>query len=574
MAVVLPLVTVVTWLQDLPFGASAASTAGCLLLAATVNCVLFARLRSHLVEPEVERSLVPTSREARAAIQQLCADLARRPASDDLYRRFAMTLMEGLGLSGVALYRHTAKPGCLKRWCLLGDIDAPLLVNGHVLRQQCAADQAVIIVAPSSANGHESSASLPETLRWEAYLPARTNGTWLGLIALGPKRSGAAIDDAEATLLTLVASQFALALQNAAFVQQIEEQKAEIAELRKKVEAEDVLLRAEVRSAASFKEIIGSSQVLQEVLVIAEKAAPTNASVLITGETGTGKELIARALHDLSPRRAGPLISVNCPAIPPHLAEAEFFGHERGAFTDAREARPGKFELAHGGTIFLDEVADLTPELQVKLLRVLETHEVQRIGSHQVRHLDLRVVAATNRDLQGAMRSGLFREDLYYRLAAVPIDVPPLRARLEDVPMLASFFLERATSTYQKAIKGFAPDAIAALRNYSWPGNIRELRHVVERAVLLCNAETIRREHLADLASPQPGRSLERTLREEKLQRAREALARTGGNQAAAARLLGMSRSNFGRMLKTFGLKHPLPPQRPDRVRQANRAQP
>ena len=558
MAVVLPVATVVIWLLHLPFGASAALLLGCLLTAAIPNLVLFARRHTQR-EHEAGNSLLPTRREAREAIRQLCADLASLSASDGLYQRFTTTLTDGLGLSGVALYCHTAKPGCLKRSCSLGNINAPLLINGHVLRNLCTGDQAVIIVPPSSANGHEVAMSLPETLRWEAYLPARTNGTWLGLIAVGPKRSGAAIDDADVTLLTMAASQFALALQNAALAQQIEDQKADIEELQKKVDAESHALRAEVRSVAPFKEIIGSSQALQEVLGIAEKAAPTKASVLITGETGTGKELIARAIHDLSPRRAGPLISVNCPAIPPDLAEAELFGHERGAFTDAVEARSGKFELAHGGTIFLDEVADLTPKLQVKLLRILETHEVQRLGSHKVRKLDLRVVAATNRDLQGAMRNGLFREDLYYRLAAVSIHVPPLRARPEDVPMLASFFLERAASTYQKAIKGFAPDAIGALGSYSWPGNVRELQHVVERAVLLCNAQTIRPEHLSDLASTQSAQSLEKTLREQKVQRVQEALAQTGGNQAAAARLLGMSRSNFGRMLKSLGLKRPLP---------------
>ncbi len=535
----------------MPLDASAA-VIGCLLMVAVSNVVLFARLHTQR-EHEAENSLLPARREAREAIRQLCADVARLSASDGLYERFTTTLMDGLGLGGVALYCHTAKPGCLKRACSVGNINAPLLVNGHALRHLCTADQAVVIVPLSSANGHE--VSLPETLRWEAYLPARTNGTWRGLIALGPKHAGGAIDDADVTLLTMVASQFALALQNAALAQQIEDQKAAVEELQKRIDAESHVLRAEVCSVAPFKDIIGSSQALQEALRIVEKAAPTNTSVLITGETGTGKELIARAIHDLSPRCTGPLISVNCPAIPPNLAEAELFGHERGAFTDAVEARSGRFELAHGGTIFLDEVADLTPELQVKLLRVLETHEVQRIGSPRVRKLDLRVVAATNRDLQAAMRNGLFREDLYYRLAAVSIHVPPLRARPEDVPMLASFFLGRAADTYQKAIKGFAPDAISALGSYSWPGNVRELQHVVERAVLLCNAQTIRPEHLSDLASPQAGRSLEKTLREQKVQRVQEALAQTGGNQAAAARLLGMSRSNFGRMLKSLGLK-------------------
>jgi transcriptional regulator with GAF, ATPase, and Fis domain len=356
----------------------------------------------------------------------------------------------------------------------------------------------------------------------------------------------------------MVAAQLAIALQNAEYVQQIQKQKAEIQELNKRVEAENVVLRAEVRAASQFKEIIGSSVALQRVLALVEKVAPTDASVLITGETGTGKELIARAIHDLSPRRDGPLISVNCPAIPPGLAESELFGHERGAFTDAVEARPGKFELADGGTIFLDEVADLSPALQVKLLRVLQEHETQRVGSRRVRKLDLRVVAATNRDLHAEMRAQRFREDLYYRLAAVGVHVPPLRERTDDVPMLASYFLERAATTYQKAITGFTPEALAALSRYSWPGNIRELQNVVERAVLLCTGPVIRPEHLSDLAvSDVPPQHLGTLIRQEKLRRVEAALAQSGGNQAAAARLLGISPSNFARLMKSLGMKPP-----------------
>jgi transcriptional regulator with GAF, ATPase, and Fis domain len=243
------------------------------------------------------------------------------------------------------------------------------------------------------------------------------------------------------------------------------------------------------------------------------------------------------------------------------LAESELFGHERGAFTDAVAARPGKFELADGGTIFLDEVADLPLDIQVKLLRVLQEHETQRVGGHKVRHLDLRVVAATNRNLTDEMRALRFREDLYYRLAAVVVDVPPLRQRTSDIPMLASYFLERATTTYQKGISGFSPDALDALSRYNWPGNIRELQHVIERAVLLCTSDVIKPEHLSDLAvggqetaAPQ---SLGATIREEKARRIERALAHTGGNQAAAARLLGMSSSNFARLLRSLGLKPP-----------------
>jgi transcriptional regulator with GAF, ATPase, and Fis domain len=398
----------------------------------------------------------------------------------------------------------------------------------------------------------------PDAPQWEAQVPVCTNGTDLGFIALGPKESGACIDDSDVTLLKVVAAQLAIALQNADYVRLIETQKAKIDELRKRLEAENVSLRAEVRSVSQFKEIIGASPPLQRTLLLVEKVAPTSAPVLILGETGTGKELIARAIHDLSPRRNGPLINVNCPAIPAALAESELFGHERGAFTDAVGARPGKFELADGGTIFLDEVADLSADLQVKLLRVLQEHETQRIGSSRVRKLDLRVVAATNRSLKEEMLAGHFREDLYYRLAAFVVNVPALRERPDDIPMLASYFLERASTVHQKPITGFSTETLDLLGRYNWPGNIRELQNVIERAVLLCASDTIKPEHLGDLATARPSApSFRLALREEKLRRVERALAQTGGNQAAAARLLGMSANNLARLMKNLGLKPP-----------------
>jgi len=333
----------------------------------------------------------------------------------------------------------------------------------------------------------------------------------------------------------------------------------------------DSIVRPDVQLPALFSDILGASAALDAVLTVVERVAPTMASVLITGETGTGKDLIARALHTHSPRHTGPFVCINCPAIPATLAESELFGHERGAFTNATDARPGRFELAHRGTIFLDEVADLPLELQVKLLRIVQDHETQRIGSRIVRKLDFRVVAATNRDLTAAMRSGEFREDLYYRLATVHVHLPPLRERPEDIPLLASFFCARAEATYQKAIRGFTSAAMSALRRHSWPGNVRELQHVIERAVLLCSEDVIGAEHLRDLAhhprasavataahgSPPivAHHSLGAALQNEKRRRITQALASTRGNQAAAARLLGISRSNLCRLLKRLDIR-------------------
>ncbi len=532
-AVVLPIAGTVIWVHHLPVGVSGALVIGCLLLPAIVSLLVFSRFRSYL-EQEVESSFFPTRRAGREAIRQLSAGLVQLPPHADGGQRFTETLMEGLGLHGIALYLQK-KSGIYTLACARGDITAPTLLH----RQGFAKPGGV----PSLAHAG-----------WESCVPVRADGADLGFIVLAPKRSGAAIDDADMALLALVASQLAVGLKNAEYVRAIHRQQREIDELRKRLEAENIALRSEVRSASQFGEIIGSSVALQRVLALVEKAAPSDASILITGDTGTGKELIARAIHDLSPRRNGPLISVNCPAIPPELATSELFGHERGAFTGATEARPGKFELADGGTIFLDEIADLPLRVQVKLLRVLQEREVQRLGGHTVRQLDLRVVAATNHDLEAAMRAGRFREDLYYRLAAVRIALPPLRERTEDIPLLASFFLERAARTHQRVIKGFTAEALAALCGYSWPGNIRELQNVIERAVLLCTGDVIRPEYLSELAvsqgvGPRP--------RAEKLRRVEQALAQAGGNHAAAARLLGVSPSNLARMIKSLGAKLP-----------------
>jgi transcriptional regulator with GAF, ATPase, and Fis domain len=391
---------------------------------------------------------------------------------------------------------------------------------------------------------------------WELCVPVVSDGGPLGLIALGPKTTGAAIDDSDETLLSMVAAQLSVALKNGEYLAKIEQQKVRIEALRKRVEAENTSLRAEVRTHSQFSEIIGASTALRDTLDYVARIAPTEATVLVAGETGTGKELVARAIHDLSPRAKGPLISVNCPAIPVDLAESELFGHERGAYTGAVDTFPGKFEMANGGTIFLDEVADLPINVQTKLLRVLQEREVQRLGSHKVRSIDVRIISATNRDLQEEIRRGRFREDLYFRLATVPVYLPSLRERIGDVNMLASFFLDRAATRYQKTIEGISPDAVNVLSAYSWPGNIRELQHVIERAVLLCTSRVLEAEHLSDLVGndePLPA-TLGDAMREEKLRRVREALHATSGNQAAAARLLGMSRSNLARLIKRYGI--------------------
>jgi transcriptional regulator with GAF, ATPase, and Fis domain len=251
------------------------------------------------------------------------------------------------------------------------------------------------------------------------------------------------------------------------------------------------VLREEIDKASMFEEIMGSSAALKEVLSRVSKVAPTDATVLLTGETGTGKELIARAIHKRSQRSAKAFVTVNCAAIPQTLIGSELFGHEKGAFTGALQRRLGRFELADGGTIFLDEIGDLPAETQSALLRVLQEREFERVGGTQSIRADVRVIAATNRDLKAAMMNGTFRSDLFYRLQVFPIEIPPLRERREDIPLLVEYFTDRYTSKMGKKIRSISHKSLDLLRSYFWPGNIRELQNVVERAVIVAETEVL-----------------------------------------------------------------------------------
>ena len=265
----------------------------------------------------------------------------------------------------------------------------------------------------------------------------------------------------------------------------------EIRILRDQLYKENLALREEIDVVRMFEESVGSSPALQAVLAKVAKVAPADSTVLITGETGTGKELIARAIHKRSSRSARAFVSVNCAAIPRDLIASELFGHEKGAFTGATQRRLGRFESADGGTIFLDEVGELPAETQISLLRVLQEREFQRVGSSQSLQVDVRVVAATNRDLEAAIIAGGFREDLFYRLNVFPIEVPPLRQRKEDVPLLVEYFVDRFASKAGKRITGIDKRSLELLQSYSWPGNIRELQNVIERSVIVCDAENL-----------------------------------------------------------------------------------
>ena len=313
----------------------------------------------------------------------------------------------------------------------------------------------------------------------------------------------------------------------------------------------------------AFAEIIGDAPGLAEALDRIHRCASTDATVLISGETGTGKELVARALHDASDRAGAPLVKIGCAAIPESLFESELFGHERGAFTGANESRPGYFERANGGTLFLDDVDALPLAVQPKLLRAIQEGELQPLGGEKPRLVDVRLVAATNKDLAAEVEAGRFREDLYYRLHVVPISIPPLRQRLDDLPQLVEHFVARSAQRHGRNVKGFPWEALETMRRHDWPGNVRELGNVVERAVVLSRDPVLRLPQPlgaptaeVDLAEA-PAATLDALLRAYKVEVVTRALAEVGGNHRRAAELLGIHRSSLTRMIHQLGIRPP-----------------
>jgi len=321
---------------------------------------------------------------------------------------------------------------------------------------------------------------------------------------------------------------------------------------KERLEAENSVLRSSQLPPSGF---VAASPAMLHVREIVEQVAPSDANVMITGENGTGKNVVARMLHQTSLRSAQPLITVNMGGLADGVFESEMFGHVKGAFTDARADRAGRFELADNGTLFLDEIANLTAGQQAKLLRVLETGEFERVGSSKTRRADVRILTATNADLEKEIGAGKFREDLYFRLNTIQIHLPPLRERPDDIPILAEEFLNELTRRYRKQIKGLRPDAISALKTYAWPGNVRELRHVVERAILLTRAEMIQASDLGirDVA-PRAAQLEGMDLDSAELFLINRALARHNGNALLAAKDLGLSRSAFYRRLQKHGI--------------------
>ncbi|MGE3959393.1 MAG: sigma-54-dependent transcriptional regulator [Vicinamibacterales bacterium] len=336
---------------------------------------------------------------------------------------------------------------------------------------------------------------------------------------------------------------------------------------------ENILLREELAQRRGAPQIVGDDPRLKQVIMAMQRAAASDATVLIEGESGTGKELFARAVHALSPRSDGPFVAINCAAIPETLLETELFGHEKGAFTGASQRKPGKFELAHRGTLFLDEIGDLPLTLQAKILRALEEKQFERVGGTTLLHVDVRVVAATNRNLKAAVAARQYREDLYFRLSVFPITIPPLRERPGDIPLLARYFVERFSRELQRKVLVLAPDAIDALLRYPWRGNVRELQNCIERAAILTEGDTIHARHLNLVSHVDPpldtppadpwdgidlsgtlGEVSKRVVAEVERRKIAQALRDAQGNQGRAAEILQVSYKLLQQKIRDYAL--------------------
>jgi len=334
-------------------------------------------------------------------------------------------------------------------------------------------------------------------------------------------------------------------------------------ELRK-LRDENRQLREELGQRYQFGNIVGRSPAMREIFATLERVAPSRATVLLAGESGVGKDMIARAIHHHSPRGDKPFVKINCTALPENLMESELFGYEKGAFTGANIAKPGKFEQADTGTVFLDEIGDVPPAIQVKLLRILQEREFERLGSNKVRHIDVRVVAATNVDLREALEQGTFREDLYYRLNVMPISIPPLRERREDIPFLAEHFVQKLWKDVGSVARAISEEAIQKLMQYHWPGNVRELENVIERSLVLASGPELTAADIRLDSAPRAHRPAAdseygipegMTLDEYEKAIIRDALKRANNNKSQAARMLGLTRNALRYRLTQMGIE-------------------
>jgi Nif-specific regulatory protein len=422
---------------------------------------------------------------------------------------------------------------------------APFPVSGTVVRKVLRERVGVLStdVMEDVALGASKSLLAAETLSLLA-VPLSVFERILGLIYLDTGNPTARLDQDHLELMTAVAAISAVALENARHVERLED--------------ENQRLKAEINIEHNM---VGESAPMRTVYRFVSRVASSDSTVLITGESGTGKELVARAIHRNSPRVQKPFVAINCAALTETLLESELFGHEKGAFTGALQQKKGKLEVADGGTVFLDEMGELAPALQAKLLRVLQEREFERVGGTRSVRIDVRVIAATNRDLTESVKSGTFRQDLYYRLNVVSIEMPPLRQRRDDIPLLSSYFAARAAERSKRHVLGVSPEARACLVNYDWPGNVRELENAIERAVVLGSSDFILPEDLPEavLETVQPAGATiaqyHEAVSEAKKQVILRAVEQAGGNYTEAAKRLGVHPNYLHRLIRNMNLK-------------------
>jgi formate hydrogenlyase transcriptional activator len=417
---------------------------------------------------------------------------------DALFSAIARALRPVLAFDRTAIFLHDPGKGVLKLFVLESSLSSDYFAVGlemppdesHVGWVFQHRQPLLRRDLPRERQFTAEEAALADGVRSYVAVPLVARGTVIGVLAVASTRTDQ-YTQSDADFLQEVANQVALAVENMKAYEDIRALNDKLQALQKRLRHENVYLQEEIRREHNFVEMVGSSPALLAVLAKVERVARTDSTVLIVGETGTGKELIARAIHDRSARHERPLVKVNCSAISAGLVESELFGHVKGAFTGALDRRVGRFELADGGTIFLDEVGDLPTETQVKLLRVLQEREFEPVGSNRTVQVDVRVIAATNRDLEEAIRTGRLRADLFYRLSVFPLTVPPLRERRSDIPQLVAFFLARLSAKFGKKVDSVSRETMERLLAYPWPGNIRELQNVIERAMVLAQGSVL-----------------------------------------------------------------------------------
>jgi len=532
--------------------ASAALSA--LVIAAGIPALLPLRRR---VESFVESQLFPDFRRASEAVHRASREIARVRGAGELASLLRRTLDASARPVSFRLLVRAEKGGLRE---LAAEPQHSLVLGADDALVTALARGATLSADASSAERSTLGRALRrrvDDLGVRLAVPLGAGAELAGAFLLGPRADGRLYTSDDQRLIETLAAQSLVAIENARAWE-------EVAQLQARLSAENVYLRREIQLQHDFKEIVGSSSALKALLAQVEQVAPTDATVLVCGETGTGKELVVRALHDLSPRRERALVKVACAAIPESLLESELFGHERGAFTGASARQIGRLELAHEATIFFDDVDTLPLGVQAKLLRAIQEGEIQRLGSTSLRRIDARIIAATNKDLAAEVAAGRFREDLYYRLNVVPIGVPPLRERREDIESLVQHFAARAAAKVGRSVSAISEEALAEMGAYDWPGNVRELQNIVERAIVLSTDDVLRLPApLAARPAPGPSDSAPASLADDllalKIRRIREALAASGGNQRRAAELLGLHRPSLTRMIRELGIREPGP---------------